>query len=924
MPIAQLNDLSGRPSFEPRAGQHTRSALSVPLFINSPGVHQAVQPVTVGVPFPAGSLLHPAELSLVDQEDQPAALQSLPLARWADGSIQWLLLDFLLRSLKPGVTTWTLHTNPTEIHNGVAKEGLRVVEAGQIILVDTGVAEFHISRATLQPFTRVLIGGHDLLVPCMSQVILTDTKGRKRKPQVNRVSVEARGPVRATVLLEGAFTGRPPCRFAARLCFFRGTGLVRIRLTVHNPRRARHRGGLWDLGDPGSILFRELSLDLTVAGSQVPRTYWAAEAGQPFRAAESSPLEIYQDSSGGENWQSRNHVNRLSQVPCSFRGYRVRVENHEETGMRASPTVAVHSGAGSVMIGIPEFWQQFPKAIEVEDGRVRIGLFPRQFSDLFELQGGEQKTHTVWLDFSSLPPSSPAPLDWLHEPASVHSSPEWYAESRAISCFAPALSKKGTVPLSSNGQSPFSAQQENRLDSLLSTAVAGSNSFFDRREIIDEYGWRNFGEVYADHEAAYYTGPCPVISHYNNQYDLIYGTLLQYLRTGDPRWFQLADPLARHVMDIDIYHTSEDKAAYNGGLFWFTDHYKDAATCTHRTYSRHNLPPGKGSYGGGPSSNHNFTTGLLTYYFLTGDPNARAAVLSLADWVMAMDDGRNNVLGWLDPGPTGLASGTGQLEYQGAGRGAGNSIQALLAAWILSGQRLYLDQAETLLHRCVHPRDDIDELHLLNAEKRWSYTVFLSAVARYLEVKEEAGEMDDSYAYGRASLVHYAKWMLENERPYFDQIEQLEYPTEAWPAQELRKANVLRLAARYVEEPLRARLIQRAVELSERGWTDLYRFETRTSARALAIVLAEGPKEAYLRSPAAFASASGERQVHDDSNYPMADAPRSPSTRFIPQKTRVRNELRSVAGLVCLFLRCATSWFNGGTLDARNSWRGKQ
>src|SRR5262249_24458101 len=149
-------------------------------------------------------------------------------------------------------------------------------------------------------------------------------------------------------------------------------------------------------------------------------------------------------------------------------------------------------------------------------------------------------------------------------------------------------------------------------------------------------------------EATYYTGPLPVISHYNNQYDVLHGLLLQYLRTGDPRWFALADPLARHVMDIDIYQTEEDKAAYNGGLFWFTDHYKDAATCTHRTYSRHNAPAKIRAYGGGPSSNHNFATGFVYYYFLTGDPNARAAVLSLADWVLNMDDGSQNVFGLVD------------------------------------------------------------------------------------------------------------------------------------------------------------------------------------------------------------------------------------------------------------------------------------
>src|SRR5262249_40594633 len=153
---------------------------------------------------------------------------------------------------------------------------------------------------------------------------------------------------------------------------------------------------------------------------------------------------------------------------------------------------------------------------------------------------------------------------------------------------------------------------------------------FARREVSDEYGWRHYGDLYADHEAAHYTGPGPIISHYNNQYDVIYGALLQYYRTGDAPWAELLEPLARHVIDVDIYHTTEDRAAFSGGLFGHTDHYRDATTGTHRGYSRANAPPGQ-DYGGGPGSEHNYTDGLLHYHYLNGDPLARDAVLGLAD-----------------------------------------------------------------------------------------------------------------------------------------------------------------------------------------------------------------------------------------------------------------------------------------------------
>ena len=412
----------------------------------------------------------------------------------------------------------------------------------------------------------------------------------------------------------------------------------------------------------------------------------------------------------------------------------------------------------------------------------------------------------------------------------------------------------------------------------------GPNSFFARREIIDEYGWRNYGDVYADHEGAYYKGEPPVISHYNNQYDSIYGFLIQYFRTGDARWLDLAAPLARHVLDIDIYHTDEDRAAYNGGLFWHTDHYRDASTSTHRAYSGANCGPVRRDYGGGPSNEHNYTTGLLHYFYLTGDSQARYAVLGLADWVINRDDGRKTILGLIDDGPTGLASCTRQPEYHGPGRGCGNSINALLDGWLLTRSRDYLDKAEDLIRRAVHPAIDVAALNLLETERRWSYTVFLSVLARYLDLKAEASEIDAMYTYARASLLAFACWMLDNEVPYFDRPEKLEYPTETWAAQEFRKANVLRLAAQHADEPLRSRLIARGRELAERAWSDLLRFKSRDVARTVAIVMVEGTRDAYWRErpiePAPVPTQ--ETQLRPDAVVHPSKTPRARSVENAP------------------------------------------
>jgi hypothetical protein len=849
-------------------GNDPVAPLPLRLGVDSTRSAPACQPVTAGIPFARGALPEVPPLVLQGPDGQAAVVQAEPLARWPDGSVKWLLLDFVLPSIAEGSSEWLL--TPAA---GQPLPQLCVTESDTGIVIDTGAVAFHLDRPGFgfSPFSGALLDGRDITRRSWNFILCEQRFGPPNLPGIHRSTLETAGPVRATVRSEGTLAR---CRFLARVSFFAGTGLVRLRLTLHNPKAARHRGGLWDLGDAGSVLFRRLWLQLGLSDHRRSRLTWTVEPGMPLQEQEADRFEISQVSSGGDNWQNKNHCDAKGRVPDDLRGYRVRCNGSEWTGLRASPVVALHGPAASLAVAVPESWQQFPQSIQARSGSLQVDLFPNRASDsCYELQGGEQKTFQVWFHVgrAGTPHST---LEWAHNPAVVRAAPEWYAASGAVPCLLPARE-----------------DPDERLQTLLSAAVSGDNSFFARREVIDEYGWRNYGEIYADHEAAYYQGPKPVVSHYNNQYDVVYGALLQFWRTGDRRWFDLLDPLARHVIDIDIYHTTRDRAAYSGGLFWHTDHYRDAATSTHRAYSKVNRRPGA-SYGGGPSNEHNYTTGLLHYYFVTGDPNARDAVLELADWVVRMDDGARTIFGILDGGPTGLASATRHTDFHGPGRGAGNSVNALLDAWLLSGKRHYLEKTEALVRRCIHPTDDVAARDLLNVEDRWSYTVFLVVLARYLDLKAESGQLDEMYAYGRVGLLTYARWMLEHEEPYFDHPEKLEYPTETWAAQEFRKANVFRLAARHADEPLRDRLLRRGEEFAERAWFDLLRFPSRTAARPLAILMTEGTRDAFFRA-----------RPLEPAPAPPQPCSFPPPETFVPQKQRVKALLKSPRGLFLSLLR---------------------
>lgn len=873
------------------------------------------QPVTVGVPLPRGRLRPPQSVHLRPCSGEvetgmpesppphhrpapPLEVDSQALALWPDGSIQWLLLHFMVPPLKAGRHHFSLEEGEASSVDGrtSSESALSVTQDEHAFWVSTGAARFHISRSRFLPFEQVEVEGQPLLDTSGCRTVLRDAQDMPAAPLIQHSEVEHQGTLTTQLRLEGSFSSGEPFRFVARLRFWRDTGLVKVSFCLHNPQRARHAGGQWDLGDPGSLFFRQLALDLKLKGSEHAFLEWQPEVGNGYLTSEGA-LNLYQDSSGGAQWDSRNHLNHHGIIPQQFQGYRAKlldkagIDLQQFSGLRASPVVRSRTHEGQLAVAVPEFWQQFPKSLDATPFSVSVGLFPSQWADQFELQGGERKNHSFFVEFRPAGIASPE-LEWVHRPAFACATAK-AIESSGVLPYAPPAASASMSPEKhgSSGEQPASEAARGRLDALLQGVVSGPESFFAGREVIDEYGWRNFGDVWANHEALHFQGPPPVISHFNNQYDLLYGLLLNQLRTGDGRWWLLADPLARHVMDIDIYHTRQDKAAYNGGLFWHTDHYLDAATCSHRTFSGNNANGRKG-YGGGPGAQHNATSGLRLYYYLTGDEAAREAVLELADWVRAMDDGERNILGVLAGGPTGWATST--FDFFGAGRGAGYSLYALLDAWQVSGQHAYLEKAEALIRRTVHPSDDVPALDLLNAEPRWSYTIFLAALCRYLEVKAGYQLTDDAYAYGQAALVRYATWMLNHEYPYFDRKETLIFPTETWLGQEMRKANVLRMAARHVEEPLRTQLLTRGESLADRAWQDLLSFESRGVCRSIAIWSQEGPRDLWFRQQSPTPLPKPAEKV----------AFGSPET-FVPQRQQIRQALSNPAKAARLLLNIA-------------------
>ena len=804
------------------------------------GIIRQDEPVSLGIPIPQTSLFHPNDITLRTDQGAYISTQTKVLSVWPDESIKWLLVEFFtdLKPYEKKIFSFVLNDYSKLTENN---KKLLISDNKDNITVTTGKYKFYINKKLFKPFDNIAVEDILLLDTDSSTTILIDSNGNHLLPIIKYIEIEKSGDLFCTIKLTGIFNNsiKNQLSFFSRLHFYAGSGLVKIEFTIRNHKPAKHFGGYWDLGDFSSFNFNDLSITLGLKNSYNTEILWSAEYYKDKQHT-NNEITIYQDSSGHNNWQSRNHINYKGEIKNSFRGYKVFTARQHQVGegFHATPEITIVSGNVNITATIQKFWQNFPSSLEADNKSMTLRLFPHQYNDSFEMQGGEQKTQTAFIDISAIAQR----LSWVHSPIFPRLQPEVYQYAKVFPFFE-----------------PVGPQDPEVFKDIMNEAIDGENSFFRKREIIDEYGWRNFGDIFADHEAYERTGAEnkePIISHYNNQYDVIYSFIYNFARTNNLLFFELACDLAKHVIDIDVYHTSEDRETYNKGLFWHTSHFTDANTATHRAFSknckREDLSYYEGS-GGGHSYEHAYTKGLLYYYYMTGDESAKDTVLDLVSWVekgltigcgviATIEEHIKKTILSLKQRMASSHRATIPFLFDGPGRASGNALSVLLDAYELTKAERYLHLAEKLIRNCVCPGEDISARDMLNPNTRQMYTIFLHSLALYLEKKKEIGQRDNMFAYARDVLLDYAYWMLKNEYLFLNKPELLDYPNYATrSAQDIRKANVFLFARQYEpDKKHRDDLFEKADFFYNSSLKYLKALKSKTLTRPIAIVMSVG------------------------------------------------------------------------------------
>lgn len=196
-------------------------------------------PVSLGIPFLKGELEADGRVVLNDRDGADIPSDCWPLAYWPDGSVKWLGVAAVVPGEVEGIRFETAGKKHKAENRSGAK--VRVDEAGSFFRVSTGKVEAYVPKrgSCLLDSLRCegrTVGGQAALL-CSTQdhpsaegeavLHFTDYRG-----QVERVTVERAGDIRALVRIEGRYAndamGRKWLPFTVRFYFYAGSEQIKM------------------------------------------------------------------------------------------------------------------------------------------------------------------------------------------------------------------------------------------------------------------------------------------------------------------------------------------------------------------------------------------------------------------------------------------------------------------------------------------------------------------------------------------------------------------------------------------------------------------------------------------------------------------------------------------------------------------------
>ncbi|MEA3401730.1 MAG: hypothetical protein U9R79_10865 [Armatimonadota bacterium] len=610
-----------------------------------------LRPVTGGVPLAEGAAPQGSRFRLTDAAGDPVPLQAEVIGRWKDGSARWVLLDFSAAPPADGEEacslTWGQDAGPEpDLSCEAVGDGLR---CGDLTLSSDGPGLLSIGD-------RLDVHLHVL-----------DAEGAACSTEVRSLEVESEGPVRATLQLRGDVVHPERGRwfsFRLRASLYAGLSLLRL--------------------EPMVLIDAEKGVMQRIGGLSLQLVPRAEVAGARI--------------GGDPRWEGDAHEGAML-FQRDDQHYRI---GGGAEGDRAPGWMEADTADGSVAVAVRDFWQQWPKALEVSDDGLRVGLLPEfepgefehmqpwwKYQYLFDegaylLRTGQARRWEVWVDLEgdgeTLSGVADRPLIPIADPAQAIATGVW----------------DEIMPAGIPEMKAYDDWAERLFEAFC-------DSIDDQRD----YGVMNWGDWYGERR----------VNWGNHEYDTTNQLLIQFARTGDPRYFYAADAAARHSTEVDtVHHVNDDLSDHfcetSGGPKRGEEGEEPAYPYRAGMVHQHTVGHVSGFFSvatirelflehevGRPPNpylclqptnlGHIWTQGTMRHHFLTGDPFIRETVLTIGENLARLvEDRRFQFMG-----------------HSHCGRVTGWSMLALGGAYEIELDERYLDAMRTLAEDAMADQD---------------------------------------------------------------------------------------------------------------------------------------------------------------------------------------------------------------------------